>query len=113
MALIISIILSLFLSSPWNVLIIVAGVLVEVAEVTWGLRLARKWRPRMGPETMIGMRAEVVTPCRPSGQVRVNGELWEATCATGLDVGETAIVKRMDGLTLTVEPAPAAESVKT
>jgi membrane protein implicated in regulation of membrane protease activity len=43
----------------------------------------------------------------------VNGELWEATCATGLDVGEAAIVKRMDGLTLTVEPAPAAESVKT
>lgn len=113
MALIVSIILALFVSFPWNALIVLAGISVEVVEVTWGLRLARKWRPRMGPETMIGMRAEVVTPCRPTGQVRMNGELWEATCATGLDIGETAIVKRMDGLTLTVEPAPAAESVKT
>ena len=113
MALLISIILAFFVPFPWNALIVAAGVCVEVAEVTWGLRLARKWRPRMGPETMIGMRAEVVTPCRPTGQVRVNGELWEATCSIGLDVGDTAIVKRMDGLTLTVEPAPAAEFVKS
>ena len=113
MALLLSIILAFFIPFPWNALVVLAGISVEVVEVTWGLRLARKWRPRMGPETMIGMRAEVVAPCRPTGQVRLNGELWEATCATGLDVGETAIVKRMDGLTLTVEPAPAAESVKT
>ena len=113
MALLVSIILALFVSFPWNALIVLAGLSVEVVEVTWGLRLARKWRPRVGPETMIGMRAEVVTPCRPTGQVRVNGELWEATCATGLNVGDTAIVKQMDGLTLNVEPAPAAESVKS
>jgi membrane-bound serine protease (ClpP class) len=112
-ALLVSIILALFVSFPWNALIVLAGLSVEVVEVTWGLRLARKWRPRVGPETMIGMRAEVVTPCRPTGQVRVNGELWEATCATGLNVGDTAIVKQMDGLTLNVEPAPAAESVKS
>ena len=113
MALLLSIILAFFVSFPWNALIVLAGLSVEVVEVTWGLRLARKWRPKVGPETIIGMRAEVVTPCRPTGQVRVNGELWEATCATGLDVGDSAIVKQMDGLTLTVEPAPAAESVKT
>ena len=113
MALLLSIILAFFIPFPWNALVVLAGISVEVVEVTWGLRLARKWRPRMGPETMIGMRAEVVAPCRPTGQVRLNGELWEATCATELDVGDTAIVKQMDGLTLTVEPAPAAESVKT
>jgi len=112
-ALLLSIILALFVSFPWNALIVLAGLSVEVVEVTWGLRLARKWRPKVGPETMIGMRAEVVTPCRPTGQVRVNGELWEATCVTGLNVGDTAIVKRMDGLALTVEPVSAAESVKT
>jgi membrane-bound serine protease (ClpP class) len=112
-ALLLSIILAFFVSFPWNALVVLAGLSVEVVEVTWGLRLARKWRPKVGPETMIGMRAEVVTPCRPTGQVRVNGELWEATCATGLDVGDTAVVKEMDGLTLTVEPAPAAESVNT
>jgi membrane protein implicated in regulation of membrane protease activity len=40
--------------------------------------------------------------------VRVNGELWEATCAAGAEVGETTIVRAIDGLTLTVDPLPAA-----
>jgi membrane-bound serine protease (ClpP class) len=112
-ALIISIILAFFLPSPWNVLIVVGGVCLEVGEVIWGRRLARRWRPRVGAETMIGMRAEVVTPLRPTGQVRVNGELWEATSSTGLDTGDTAIVRAIDGLTLTVEPASATEIVKS
>jgi membrane-bound ClpP family serine protease len=46
-----------------------------------GLRLARRSRPQTGAEAMIGMPAEVVSTCRPTGQVRANGELWEATCA--------------------------------
>ena len=58
---------------------------------------------------MIGERAEVVTACRPTGQVRINGELWEATCVAGADVGEETVVRAIDGLTLIVEPAPAGE----
>ena len=93
---------------PWNALVVLAGISVEVVEVTWGLRLARRWRPQTGAEAMIGQRAEVVSPCRPTGQVRLNGELWEATCAEGIDAGEQAIVRRLEGLTLIVDPAPAA-----
>ena len=57
-----------------------------------------------GPETMVGKTAKVVVPCRPSGQVRVHGELWEARCAAGADVGEDVRITAREELTLLVEP---------
>jgi membrane-bound serine protease (ClpP class) len=108
MALLISILIAIFLVPwPWSVLVVLAGASVEVAEVVWGLNLAKRWRPQTGAETMIGQRAEVVVACRPTGRVRINGELWEATCAAGAGVGEETIVQAIDGLTLIVDPAPA------
>ena len=109
MALLVAIIFTFFVPWPWNVLVVLGGVLVEVGEVIWGRRLARRWRAQTGTEAMIGMQAEVVSSCRPDGKVRVKGELWEASCAAGADVGDTAIVRRIDGLTLIVEPAPAVD----
>jgi membrane-bound serine protease (ClpP class) len=111
MALLISILLAFFVPYPWNVLVVLVGASLEVLEVIWGRRLARRWRPKTGVETMIGERAEVVTACRPTGQVRINGELWEATCAAGADVGEETVVRAIEGLTLIVDPAPAADAV--
>jgi membrane-bound serine protease (ClpP class) len=109
MALLISIVLAFFVPYPWNVLVVVVGASVEVLEVIWGRRLAKRWRPKTGPQTMIGEHAEVVVACRPTGQVRINGELWEATCAAGANVGDETIVRAIDGLTLVVEPAAAPE----
>jgi membrane protein implicated in regulation of membrane protease activity len=108
--LIVAVILSFFVPWPWNLLVVLGGVFVEVGEITWGLRLARRWRPRTGPEAMIGMRGVVVSPLRPTGQVRVNGELWEATAAGGADVGDTIVVRRLDGLNLIVERAGPEDS---
>jgi membrane protein implicated in regulation of membrane protease activity len=105
MVLLLAVILAFFVSWPWNLLVLFGGVLLEVGEVIWGRRLARRWRPKTGREAMIGMRAEVVSPCRPKGTVRVSGELWEATCAAGADVGQTVAITRIDGLNLIVEPA--------
>lgn len=96
--------LAFFVPWPWNLLVLFGGVLLEIGEVIWGRRLARRWRPKTGREAMIGMRAEVVSPCRPKGTVRVSGELWEATCAAGADVGQTVTITRIDGLNLIVEP---------
>jgi membrane protein implicated in regulation of membrane protease activity len=95
---------ALFLSWPWNVVAVLCGAILEVTEVVWGLRLARRWRPKTGPETMVGKTAVVVVPCRPSGQVRVHGELWEANCAAGADVGAAVLVTALEDLTLLVEP---------
>jgi membrane protein implicated in regulation of membrane protease activity len=102
--LLLTIVLAFFVPWPWNLLVLFGGVLLEIGEVIWGRRLARRWRPKTGREAMIGMRAEVVSPCRPNGTVRVLGEPWEATCAAGADVGETVTITRLDGLNLIVAP---------
>jgi membrane protein implicated in regulation of membrane protease activity len=106
--LIFSVILSFFVPWPWNILIVTAGLIGEVGEVIWGRRLAKRWRPKTGAEAMIGKPAVVVEHCRPAGRVRVDGELWEATCAAGADAGETVRITAVDRLTLEVEPAPPA-----
>ncbi|MFL5923190.1 MAG: NfeD family protein [Gaiellaceae bacterium] len=95
----------LFFPWPWNLLVILGGLAIEAGELTWGLRLARRWRPATGAEAMIGEHAEVVTRCRPDGQVRIQGELWQAHCAAGADVGDTVRVDRLHGLTLVVSPS--------
>ena len=109
MALLISILLAFFVPYPWNLRVVLGGISVEVLEVIWGRRLARRWRPKTGVQTLVGQRAQVVLACRPTGQVRVNGELWEATCEAGADVGDETGVRAIDGLSLTVDLAPAAD----
>jgi membrane-bound serine protease (ClpP class) len=103
-ALTVAIILAFFAPWPWNLIAVLSGLAIESVELTWGLRLARRWRPRTGAEAMIGQTAEVVAPCHPTGQVRIQGELWEARCAQGADVGETVRIERLEGLTLVVAP---------
>jgi membrane protein implicated in regulation of membrane protease activity len=108
MVLLLAIALSFLFPGPWNVVVIVLGVFAEVGEIVWGRRLARRWRPKTGTTTMIGEEAEVVTACRPEGQVRVNGELWKATCEDGADIGDPVRIAAVKRLTLVVVPLPQA-----
>jgi membrane protein implicated in regulation of membrane protease activity len=102
-ALILAIVLAfVFVPWPWNLLLIFGGLTVESVELAWGLRLARRWKPKTGAEAMIGEEAEVVAACHPVGDVRVQGELWRARCEDGADVGETVRIESIDGLTLVV-----------
>jgi membrane protein implicated in regulation of membrane protease activity len=103
MALLVAIVLALiFLPWPWNLLAILGGLAVETVELAWGLSLARRWKPKTGAEAMIGEAAKVVTACRPLGEVRVQGELWEARCDEGADACETVRIDSIEGLTLVV-----------
>jgi membrane protein implicated in regulation of membrane protease activity len=45
-----------------------------------------------------------VAPHEP-GLVDLRGEIWRAVSAVALPAGQTVRVMRVDGLTLTVEPA--------
>ena len=110
MALTVAIILAFLAPWPWNLVAVLTGLGIETVELTWGLRLARRWRPQTGAEAMIGKNAEVVAPCRPTGTVRVEGELWEAYCAEGAGTGETVRIERLDGLTLVVSRQPKSGS---
>jgi membrane protein implicated in regulation of membrane protease activity len=106
MALTVAIVLALiFLPWPWNLVMILGGLTIEVGELAWGLSLARRWKPRTGAEAMIGEEATVVSACRPLGEVRVQGELWRARCDEGADAGDTVRIECIEGLTLVVSRA--------
>lgn len=94
------------LPSPWGLVGLAAAVAVEVLEVVFWKRFLRRYRLRVGPETLVGMRAEVMQPCTPVGLVRLRGETWNARASAPASVGETVTVSGIDGLTLLVEPDP-------
>jgi membrane-bound serine protease (ClpP class) len=100
-----AILLALFLlPSPWGLVIVGCAAVVEIAETFFWLRISRRWRVRAGAETLIGASADVVSTCRPRGHVRVEGELWRASCEQGADPGHRVRIVGRDGLTLLVEP---------
>ncbi len=105
MVLALAIVVALLVPWPANLIVLCLGIVGEIGEIVWGRRIAKRWRPRTGAEAMVGMEAEVATACRPRGQVRVLGELWDATCAEGVDAGEIVRVTSVDGLRLVVERA--------
>jgi membrane-bound serine protease (ClpP class) len=94
----------LLLPTPWGIAVVVFAAAVETFEITLWRRLLR-YRVRTGAEALVGMSAEVVEECAPRGRVRLRGELWNADCAAPAGVGETVVVRRVDGLRLEVEPA--------
>lgn len=107
MILLAAFLLALFvLPSPWGVVAVVAGAVVEVGEAWLWLRWSKRRKPAVGLETMVGRRATVAAPCRPRGQVRIDGELWTAVCLAGADAGEEVevVAYDADGLALHVEP---------
>jgi membrane-bound serine protease (ClpP class) len=67
---------------------------------------ARRGKSRMGGDAMIGQIAVVTQPLAPSGQVMVNGELWQAESAVPAALGEHVRVRGLRDLTLLVERVP-------
>ena len=100
-----AVLLALFVvPEPWGLVLVIGAAVVEVGEYFFWAHLSRRRRIQMGAETLIGARAELVSECRPLGQVRVQGELWRARCELGASPGETVRIVGREGLTLLVEP---------
>jgi membrane-bound ClpP family serine protease len=105
-ALVVALLLALFvLEDPWSTVVVVGALVLEVGEVFFWLWYTRRRRVQVGAETLIGLEAIVVTPCRPRGQVRLQGEIWDARCDAGAGAGEAVRVVGREGLTLVVEAA--------
>jgi membrane protein implicated in regulation of membrane protease activity len=112
MIVIVAILLAVFLlPSPWSIVVLVVACVLEVGEIAllrrWSKRIDRRTRATTGTEAMVGKLAEVTRECRPTGMVRLNGELWEARCETGAARGDPVVIDRVDGLTLIVSPKPS------
>jgi membrane-bound serine protease (ClpP class) len=74
--------------------------------LAWIALRAHRSKVLTGAPAMIGATAIAATPLRPSGQVEICGEIWQARLSgpSSLPAGARVIVRSIDGLTLLVEP---------
>jgi len=104
---ILAFILLFLLPSPWNLIGFFVAIPLWFVELLAWNRTVKHRRRVVGVQTLIGKDATVTEPCRPSGQVRLAGEIWAARCDQGADPGDTVRVVGRDDLTLVVEPVAA------
>ena len=95
----------LVLPGPWNIVGFVVVTLLWFGELFLWSRTVKRKRRVVGAETLIGQIAIVTEACRPVGQVRLDGETWEANCQAGANRDDRVRVIGRDELTLIVEPA--------
>ena len=81
-----------------------AGSLLLLAIVSFAVRARR--RPVMGgAEGLLREVAEALEDFEHKGLVRVQGETWTAVSAAPVHAGQRLSIRKVDGLTLEVEPA--------
>jgi inner membrane protein len=102
--LVLALILAFVLPWPWNLAGSLISLILFLAELGFWHRRMRG-QPKVGRQRLIGATGVTLSACRPEGQARVDGTLWTARCASGVDAGERVTVVEVDGLTLIVEPA--------
>jgi membrane protein implicated in regulation of membrane protease activity len=110
----------LFLSSPWNVVVVATAAIVDIVEtgvLVWWSRRRRRLDPAaVGTEALVGrigialgrLDSANLTPGARVGQVRVDGEIWNARSVEPIDPGAEVTVSSVDGLILDVEPTRRA-----
>jgi membrane-bound serine protease (ClpP class) len=68
---------------------------------------ARRNKVVTGAQGLVGETGVVQTALSPQGKVFVHGELWDAVASSALPTGQMVVVRRIDGLTLQVDPLGA------
>ncbi len=85
------------------VLFVVAGI---AAWLLYSAIKAQYIRVKTGKEALIGATGTTTTDLKPTGEVRVNGEFWQATTKDAqISTGQTVQVVGMKGMFLIVKPA--------
>jgi len=74
---------------------------------------ARRNKIVTGAQGLVGETGVAQTALSPQGKVFVHGELWDAVASSSLPVGQLVVVRKIDGLTIEVEPLGAAMPVPT
>ncbi len=93
-------------SIAWQVIaaMALAGALVLLAIVSFAVRARR--RPVVsGAEGLLREVAEATEDFERHGLVRVQGELWQAVSREPVRAGQRLRIRKLDGLTVEVEPA--------
>jgi membrane-bound serine protease (ClpP class) len=71
---------------------------------------ARRNKKVSGAEGLIGEMGIAQTSLSPRGKVFVHGELWNAVASSDVSIGQSVVVRRVDGLLLEVEPLPVRQA---
>jgi membrane-bound serine protease (ClpP class) len=74
---------------------------------------ARRNKLVSGAQGLIGETGIAQSSLSPRGKIFVHGELWDAVSSSDVPVGESVIVRRIDGLVLQVEPVAAIDPSAT
>jgi membrane-bound serine protease (ClpP class) len=72
---------------------------------------ARRNKMVSGSQGLIGETGVAQTALSPRGKVFVHGEIWDAVASSDVTVGQSVVVRRIDGLLLQVEPLAVALAV--
>jgi len=72
---------------------------------------ARRNKIVTGEQGLIGEIGIAQSALSPTGKVFVHGELWDALSAVPVAAGEQVVIRRVEGLTLRVDPIPASRPV--
>jgi membrane-bound serine protease (ClpP class) len=62
-----------------------------------------------GVQGLIGEIGLTQSALSPQGKVFVHGELWDAISSANLPAGQPVVVRQVDGLQLSVDPAPSTQ----
>jgi len=109
--LVLAVLLAIFvLPSPWGLIAVVGAAVFEVTQTGVGIWWSQRRRAQVGAESLMGAEARVIERCSPCGKAAIRGEIWNARCEAGAEVGETVVVCGLQGLTLLVERRDAAVS---
>lgn len=68
---------------------------------------ARQNKVVTGAQGLVGEVGVARTALTPYGKVFVHGEIWDAVASSNISAGETVVVRRVEGLQLTVDPVLA------
>jgi membrane-bound serine protease (ClpP class) len=69
---------------------------------------ARRNKQVSGAQGLIGEVGVAQTSLSPRGKIFVHGELWDAVSSVGVPIGQSVVVRRLDGFVLQVDPVLAA-----
>ena len=108
MLIIVAFLLLFLLPTPWNIVGFLVVIPLWILELLAWNRSMKGRRKAVGAETLLGREAVVMAACRPRGQVRIDGEIWEARCDAGAGEGDTVRIVDRDNLALIVEPTGPA-----
>jgi membrane-bound serine protease (ClpP class) len=75
---------------------------------------SRKWKPAVGSEELLTEQGIAIAGLQTgvAGMIRIHGEMWRGLADQDIAAGAVVRVRKIEGLTLHVEPAGAQNAVK-